>query len=260
MAVVGAYVDVHGVITAPEGASPAPVGGSPASSLTTNGAASRGAGQSASHGAVQRDGAAVGGLPVQPANGYVHDRANGHMNGHLAAPKASPVPATIAPPAPETHVAAGAAFMLPLRGLTRIFDVETERHVEFVDVTEEVSRSVAESGVQHGFAVVFSRHTTAGIRINEHEPLLLEDMARLLDELAPTTTQYRHDDFTVRTVNLTENERINGHSHCRSLLLGASETVPVAGGKLLLGRWQRIFLVELDGPSQREFVVQVIGG
>ncbi|MGH2369663.1 MAG: YjbQ family protein, partial [Chloroflexota bacterium] len=66
-------------------------------------------------------------------------------------------------------------------------------------------------------------------------------------------------DFSVRTVNLTENERVNGHSHCRSLLLGASETVPVAGGRLLLGRWQRIFLVELDGPAQRQFVVQAMG-
>jgi secondary thiamine-phosphate synthase enzyme len=155
--------------------------------------------------------------------------------------------------------AAGAAFLLPMRGLTRILEVDTERHVEFADITDEVIRAVGESGVQHGFAVVFSRHTTAGIRINEHEPLLLEDMARLLDQLVPADCAYRHDDFSVRTVNLTENERVNGHSHCRSLLLGASETVPVAGGRLLLGRWQRIFVVELDGPNHREIVVQVIG-
>ena len=151
------------------------------------------------------------------------------------------------------------SFALPMRTLTRVETVETERHLQFVDITDRVMDCVAESGVQNGFAVVFSRHTTAGVRINEHEPLLLEDMAKLLEQLVPESAAYRHDDFTVRTVNLNENERINGHSHCRSLLLGASETVPVAAGRLLLGRWQRIFLVELDGPAERELIFQVVG-
>ncbi|HEV2124040.1 MAG TPA: secondary thiamine-phosphate synthase enzyme YjbQ [Chloroflexota bacterium] len=150
-------------------------------------------------------------------------------------------------------------YGLPMRTLTRTLEVDTERHLEFVDVTDHVAKALVESGVRDGFAVVFSRHSTAGIRINEHEPLLLEDMARLLDQLVPTAAGYQHDDFSIRTVNLTEGERVNGHSHCRSLLLGASETVPVSGGALMLGRWQRIFLVELDGPRHREFVVQVIG-
>lgn len=148
---------------------------------------------------------------------------------------------------------------LPMRALTRILSLSTERHLQFVDVTEQVTSCVAEAGIQDGFVVVFSPHTTAGIRINEHEPLLLEDMANLLNRIAPAGADYQHDDFTVRTANLTQNERVNGHSHCRSLLLGASESVPVVGGQLLLGRWQRIFLVELDGPLQRQFIVQVVG-
>ena len=147
----------------------------------------------------------------------------------------------------------------PMRTLTRVVGVETERHLQFVDITDEVVQSLVESGVQNGFAVVFSRHSTAGIRINEHEPLLLEDMAALLERMVPQETGYRHDDFSVRTVNLTEGERVNGHSHCRSLLLGASESVPVVGGKILLGRWQRVFLVELDGPRSREYVIQIVG-
>ncbi|HEX2326896.1 MAG TPA: secondary thiamine-phosphate synthase enzyme YjbQ [Chloroflexota bacterium] len=155
--------------------------------------------------------------------------------------------------------AAPATFVLPLRTMTRVLTVHTERHLEFVDVTDEVAQVVTEAGVREGFAVVFSRHTTAGVRINEHEPLLLEDMARLLERVVPTG-DYRHDDFSVRTVNLTENERVNGHSHCRSLLLGASESVPVTSGRLMLGRWQRVFLVELDGPNRRELIVQVVGG
>ncbi|MBI3970587.1 MAG: YjbQ family protein [Chloroflexi bacterium] len=147
-----------------------------------------------------------------------------------------------------------------MRTSTRTVSIQTTRHLEFVDITDEVVCCLVDSGIRDGFAVVFSRHTTAGIRINEHEPLLLEDMARLLEQMVPEDAGYRHDDFAVRTVNLTENERVNGHSHCRSLLLGASETVPVLGGRLLLGRWQRIFLVELDGPSERELIVQLVGG
>ena len=176
-------------------------------------------------------------------------------NGHAKSAGATTKAASAAT-APQTTVSISET---PMRTLTRVVGVETERHLQFLDVTDEVTRSLAESGVQNGFAVVFSRHSTAGIRINEHEPLLLEDMATLLERVVPQETSYRHDDFSVRTVNLTEGERVNGHSHCRSLLLGASESVPVAGGKLLLGRWQRVFLVELDGPRPRTVSLLVMG-
>jgi secondary thiamine-phosphate synthase enzyme len=146
-----------------------------------------------------------------------------------------------------------------IRFLTRVFTAETIEHVQFVDITEDVVRCVAEAGIQDGRADVFSRHTTACIRINENEPLLLEDLKALLERMVPQKASYRHDDFSIRTVNLHEDERVNGHSHCRSLLLGASESIPISGGRLLLGRWQSIFLAELDGPAQREFVVQVSG-
>lgn len=159
---------------------------------------------------------------------------------------------------PGSHVSVDSALS-PLRFLTRLLTATTAAHIEFVDVTEQVAQCVAAAGVHEGYAHVFSRHTTACIRINEHEPLLLQDMVAQLERLVPQDAAYRHDDLSIRTVNLTENERVNGHSHCRSLLLGASETVPVFGGRLLLGRWQRIFFVELDGPSEREFVVQVVG-
>ena len=172
-------------------------------------------------------------------------------NGHARSAGAAPAKTSKRTTTSVSHA--------PMRTHTRTISVETDLHVQFVDITDEVRHSLAESGVQNGFAVVFSRHTTAGIRINEHEPLLLEDMAALIQRMVPQDASYRHDDFSVRTVNLTEGERVNGHSHCRSLLLGASESVPVVNGALLLGRWQRIFLVELDGPNSREFVVQVIG-
>ena len=206
-------------------------------------------------------------------NGHANG-AKGANNGHAAGtngandtnhPQTTASTAVLAPAAPLVPGVATApttsaqTHAMPMRTLTRTYEVQTEKHVQFLDITDQVVQCVTEAGVQNGFAVVFSRHTTAGIRINEHEPLLLEDLVTLLDKLVPQTSGYRHDDFSVRTVNLTENERVNGHSHCRSLLLGTSETVPVAAGSLMLGRWQRIFLAELDGPRTREFVVQVVG-
>jgi secondary thiamine-phosphate synthase enzyme len=84
-------------------------------------------------------------------------------------------------------------------------------------------------------------------------------MARFLQTAAPREGEYRHNDFVIRTANMTDDECPNGHSHCQHLLLAASETVPVSGGRPLLGRWQSVFLVELDRPREREVVVQVLG-
>ncbi len=130
---------------------------------------------------------------------------------------------------------------------------------EFVDITERVERAVARSGIVDGMALVFSRHTTAAIVINENEPLLMEDMAAFLERLAPRSATYRHNDFTVRTVNMTADESPNGHAHCLHLVLGSSQTIPVQQGRLVLGEWQRVFLVELDKARPREAVVQAMG-
>jgi secondary thiamine-phosphate synthase enzyme len=135
----------------------------------------------------------------------------------------------------------------------------TSRAPGFLDITDDVRDVVARSGIANGFVVVFSRHTTAAVRINEAEPLLLEDMEAMLARIAPPNVYYRHNDLSVRTVNLVEDEDLNGHAHCQHLLMGASEAVPCADGEMLLGRWQRIFLVELDCPREREVIVQAIG-
>ncbi len=135
----------------------------------------------------------------------------------------------------------------------------TARAPEFVDITEDVRDVLRRSGVRDGFVVIFSRHTTAAIRINEAEPLLLEDMEEMLARIAPAGVYYRHNDLSIRTVNVVEDEDLNGHSHCQHLLMGASEAVPCLDGELLLGRWQRVFLVELDCAREREVIVQVVG-
>ena len=119
---------------------------------------------------------------------------------------------------------------------------------------------MTEAGLHNGLVQVFSRHTTAAVRIQEDEPLLLEDLRQFLSRLAPADAAYGHNDFRVRTHHMHPDERPNGHAHCLQLLLGSSESVPVVDGQLQLGEWQRLFLVELDGPRpQRELLVQVMG-
>jgi secondary thiamine-phosphate synthase enzyme len=95
--------------------------------------------------------------------------------------------------------------------------------------------------------------------VNEHEPLLLMDFEKLLDRVAPQTSDYHHDDERIRTVNLAPGERANGHAHCQTLLLGTSACLNVIGGRLHLGIWQRLFLVELDGPRRREISIVALG-
>ncbi len=137
--------------------------------------------------------------------------------------------------------------------------IATRREMEFIDLTDQVTALVADAGIQSGLVNIQSLHTTTSIVVNEHEPLLLEDFAALLAAAAPQHTRYRHDDMSVRTVNLAPGERSNGHSHCRALLLPSSALLNVADGRLQLGRWQRVFLVELDGPRAREVSVLFFG-
>ena len=130
---------------------------------------------------------------------------------------------------------------------------------EFFDITDEVMGAIAASEVREGTVTIFSRHTTAAVVINENEPLLLRDMARFLEGTAPRDADYRHNDVVIRTANMTEDECPNGHSHCQHLFLGTSETVPIAEGQPMFGRWQRVFMIELDRPRAREVIVQVQG-
>ena len=145
---------------------------------------------------------------------------------------------------------------------TGVFNLEvsTGSSPAFFDITEDVEDCVRRSEVRNGFALVFSRHTTAAITIQEHEPLLITDMCSTLERFAPRNVHYRHNDFSVRTVHMHEDECPNGHSHCQHLVLGTSENIPIIDGDMALGEFQRIFVVELD-PERvtRQVLVQVMG-
>ena len=134
----------------------------------------------------------------------------------------------------------------------------TERATEFVDITDRIRDEIRRSGLRDGRVYLQSMHTTLGIAVNENEPLLLRDFQGLLERIAPAGAGYQHDDFTRRT-DIQLDEPVNGHAHCRQLLLSAFATLLVADGELLLGRWQSVFAVELDGPRQRRIAIQLDG-
>ena len=137
--------------------------------------------------------------------------------------------------------------------------VKTTCAPEFIDITDWVAECVAESQIANGFVVVYSKHSTAAVKINENEPLLLDDMAGFLEKIFPRDHSYQHNNFEIRTVNMNENESPNGHAHLQHLLMGTSETVPVMDGQMQFGTYQSIFFIELDHPRPREVLVQIVG-
>ena len=134
----------------------------------------------------------------------------------------------------------------------------TTQPTEFVDITDRVREEVRASGLRNGRVYLQSMHTTVGLAVNENEPLLLRDFKDLLERLAPAGAGYEHDDFS-RRFDIALDEPVNGHAHCRQLLLSASATLLVEEGDLVLGRWQSVFAVELDGPRRRRLAMQLDG-
>ena len=127
--------------------------------------------------------------------------------------------------------------------------IQTKGNSEVMDITGEVKEIVKSKDVDSGICVIFTRHTTTGITINENESGLKRDILTFLNELIPKRGGYAHD----RIDN-------NAHSHLRSVVLGSSVTIPVEGGDLALGTWQSILFIECDGPRKREACVNVIDG
>lgn len=138
--------------------------------------------------------------------------------------------------------------------------ISTTREFDIIDITADVEKALISSGIEEGYALVYSPHTTCGLVLNEKESGLLVDINTILQRLAPQEQGYVHDDFTVRTENMHPDETKNAHAHLRQLLGGrVSEYIPVSEGTLLLGEWQRVMLVEFDRPRERKVIIQVCG-
>lgn len=141
----------------------------------------------------------------------------------------------------------------------KLLTYKTKNIFDFIDISDEVIRAVGESGIHNGLVNVQTMHTTASIVVNENEPLLLEDLKEHLEGIASQHGAYRHDDFTIRTVNMCDDECANGHAHCKATHLSANATLNLIGGKLQLGQWQRVLFAELDRSRERKVQIAILG-
>jgi len=140
---------------------------------------------------------------------------------------------------------------------TKTINLESTDKIDFIDVTKKVIKLVNKSNIENGIVNIYTKHTTASIRINENEPRLMQDLKYFLEQEAPSCNHYLHDDIDKRPV--PEDEKINAHSHLKAILLGTSENIPLINKKLQLGKWQSIFFVECDGPQKRKVCINIIG-
>lgn len=136
-------------------------------------------------------------------------------------------------------------FPIKLRFGDRMKEIslESSRRNELIDITSRVQQIVHDSGVERGFCFIFSPHTTAAITINEGaDPMVQEDILRALEKLIPDI-DFKHSEG-------------NSDAHFKTSLVGASEKVPIVNRKIKLGRWQKIFFCEFDGPRTRKVLIQ----
>lgn len=148
--------------------------------------------------------------------------------------------------------------------IRRSFHVDTKEAPDIIDITQRIQGFVAESKIQDGTVLIYSPHTTVAIKINEKEDGLLADLKELMASIVPNTSDctYRHDDLERRDpATMCDGEEcLNGHAHLLQMLFGStSETIPITQGKLGLGQWQHIFLIELSDPRQRTVSVTITG-
>lgn len=135
---------------------------------------------------------------------------------------------------------------------TRRIKFKTKGNCDVVNITEEVSRAIAQSDIADGIATVFNVGSTAGVTTTEYEPGLVNyDIAAAFEKIAPEKARYEHEETW---------HDDNGHSHVRASLLGPSLSVPIVDGQMTLGTWQQIILVDFDTrPRTRTIICQIVG-
>ncbi|MGB7442382.1 MAG: secondary thiamine-phosphate synthase enzyme YjbQ [Coleofasciculaceae cyanobacterium] len=141
--------------------------------------------------------------------------------------------------------------------INQIIELETEPEISIYNLTPQIVKLLEETQIKNGQVLVFSRHTTTALAINEYEERLLEDIKVYLRKLAPASDKYLHNDLHLRDV--PPDEPINAHSHLMAITLSNSEVIPIVEGKLALGTWQSILFLDLDGPRNRTVFAQVSG-
>ena len=140
------------------------------------------------------------------------------------------------------------------------FETKTGGRLDALDITAEVFEVVRASGVSCGNVLVFSPHTTCSVLITRGGIDVVRQLQEVMHSLAPDDVYYQHDDFSIRTENMTEEEPPNAPSHILHVFAGkTSECIPILDGDLLLGSSQRVLFVELDSSRIRRYCIQVVG-
>lgn len=139
----------------------------------------------------------------------------------------------------------------------QLIEISTEPGINIHNLTAQIKDLITTSSIKNGQVLVFSRHTTTALSINEYEVRLLEDIKVFLQKLAPESDRYLHNDLHLRVV--PEDEPMNAHSHLMAMMLSTSEVIPIVDGNLALGTWQSVLFFELDGPRKRTVSVQISG-
>ena len=148
-----------------------------------------------------------------------------------------------------------------MRSMTTTVEVSAAERYGYLDLTDDLRRAIKDAGVTDGAAIAFCEHTTAALLINEWEDGAMADLRRhLIEQIPHDGVYYAHDDFDIRTQNMNEDERKNGHAHVKAMMLSAtSHAIPVVAGEPGFGRWQRLIFLELDEPKARRITFQVFG-
>ncbi|WP_193195019.1 secondary thiamine-phosphate synthase enzyme YjbQ [Nostoc sp. MG11] len=141
--------------------------------------------------------------------------------------------------------------------INKLITIETDQGINIYNITPQIKDFIASTSIKNGQVLVFSRHTTTALTVNENEARLLEDVKVFLHKLAPDSERYLHNDLHLRDV--PEDEPMNAHSHLMAMMLSTSEVIPLVDGTLALGTWQSVLFFELDGPRKRTVFLQISG-
>lgn len=138
---------------------------------------------------------------------------------------------------------------------SQLLTLNTDRAFACISLTDAVRDFIRVHGERDGAVVIASQHTTTAVIVNELEERLLNDLQQWLEQLAPAGASWMHNDLELRP-NIPADEPRNAHAHLQALLLGNQVMVTVSNGQPVLGRYQDVILVELDGPRQRQVALQ----
>jgi secondary thiamine-phosphate synthase enzyme len=141
--------------------------------------------------------------------------------------------------------------------INKIIEIQTSESINIYNITPQIQDLIDAAGIKNGQVLIFSRHTTTALAINEDEERLLEDVKVFLRKLAPESERYLHNDLHLRIV--PPDEPMNAHSHLMAMMLNTSEVIPIVEGKLGLGTYQSVLFFELDGARKRTVFCQISG-